>query len=92
MAFESVPISNFIKVYSQVDRLVVDIRSMSVRDVEKNSKYFLKNCYIEPIQYVLKTENIFPLDFNDDSIRSNKKKRTFEDYDKLVTHPDKVIR
>lgn len=63
--FASVPISNFIKVYAQLEGVCPDIRYMSVREVEKNTRNFLKNNYIEPIQYVLKTENIFPLDFNE---------------------------
>ena len=88
--FASVPISNFIKVYSQVEGVIVDIKDMSVREVEKWTKTFLKENYIEPIQYVLKTENIFPLDFDEDD-ESNQRK-SMEDFDRLAVHPDRVIR
>ena len=47
--FASVPISNFIKVYPQLDGVIPNLRSMSVRDVEKNTRHFLRNNYIEPI-------------------------------------------
>ena len=54
---------------------IPNIKDMSVREVEKKTKTFLTDNYIEPIQYVLKTENIFPLDFNeDDSPKSDQKK------------------
>lgn len=46
------------------------IRDMSVREVEKNTKNFLTQNYLEPIQYVLKTQNIFPYDFYDDKPRA----------------------
>ena len=65
---------------------------MSVRELEKNAKNYYEKKYIEPIQYVLKTENIFPLDFNDDSIRGTDEKKSIEYFDNLVVHPDRVIR
>ena len=64
------PISNFIKIYSQMENEIPGIRDMSVREVEKNTKNFLTQNYLEPIQYVLKTENIFPYDFYEDKPRA----------------------
>ena len=67
---------------------------MSVREVEKSTRYFLRNHYLEPIQYVLKTENIFPLDFNDgkkrelDALGNSKA----DGLDMIEVHPDRVIR
>lgn len=52
----------------------------------------MKENYLEPIQYVLKTENIFPLDFYDENYRASDKVKTVEDFDNLVVHPDRVIR
>ena len=47
--FASVPISNFIKVYAQLDGVISNLRSMSVREVEKSTRHFLRNNYLEPI-------------------------------------------
>ena len=72
--------------------MVPCIRDMSVRELEKNSKMFYEQNYIEPIQYVLKTENIFPLDFNDDTMRGTDEKKSMEYFDNLRVHPDRVVR
>lgn len=67
---------------------------MSVREVEKNTKNFLQNNYIEPIQYVLKTENIFPLDFNLEKQRQGGDSSFYNDdpSSQFYLHPDRVIR
>lgn len=86
------PISNFIKVYSQVENGIPNIKDMSVREVEKKTETFLKENYIEPIQYVLKTENIFPLDLCEDEKSDQKKSLDMDYFDWLSVHPDRVIR
>ena len=43
------PLSNFIKIYSQMENEIPGIRDMSVREVEKNTKNFLTQNYLEPI-------------------------------------------
>lgn len=66
---------------------------MSVRHVEKNAPIFIKENYLEPIQYVLNTENIFPYDFYDGKAgKFSDNKKTIEEYDEIFVHPDRVIR
>lgn len=62
--FESVPISNFVKVYSQAEGTIEELRSTTLKALRRETRQLIRSHYIEPVQYVLKTDNIFPMDLD----------------------------
>lgn len=53
--FESLPLSNFIKVYEQSEAFVPKLMTLSHSQLKRHHKNLIKNCYIEQLFYLLKT-------------------------------------
>ena len=94
--FESVPISNFVRVYSQAEGMIEELRSSTLKTLRRETRQLLRSHYIEPIQYVLKTDNIFPMDLDYEGHQKDQKGapavKTEHHYDRQVPHRDQVLR
>ena len=44
--------------------MVEELQSITLKEIRRGARQLMKNHYIEPIQYVLKTDNIFPMDLD----------------------------
>jgi Clustered mitochondria len=68
--FEGLPLSNSIKVYEQTEGYIPNLMSLKHSQLKKMHKSLLKNCYIEQLQYILKTHDICPFDVDHRAIQS----------------------
>ena len=93
LQFESIPISNFIRVYGQTDGMIENLHKLSRRQTEKQAKTLAKSHYLESIQYVLRLSNLFPLDLDyQHQTRLASNDLSNEELHYMITHPDRVLR
>lgn len=78
--------------------MIDELRSITLKEIRRETRQLIRSHYIEPIQYVLKTDNIFPMDLDYEghqkvpALAKTEAHSFTTHYDKQVPHRDQVLR